>query len=82
VDGALQIDVDGNDYVSRLAGGIDGDGSYDVGGLRTQFGGQVTITARTQGTLVTAGLTGTARLRVGGLGLACTIEVDVTGQRR
>jgi hypothetical protein len=81
-DGALQIDVDGNDYVSRLEGGIHGDGGYDVGGLRTQLGGQITITARTRGVLATSGMTGTGRLHVGGRGIDCTIEVDVTGARR
>lgn len=81
-DGALRIDVDGNDYVSRLAGGIDVDGTFDVGGLRTQLGGQVTITARTQGTLTSAAMTGTARLHVRGRGLDCFIATDVTGMRR
>lgn len=81
-EGALQIDVDGNDYVSRLAGGIHGDGSYDVGGVRTQRGGAVQITARTRGTLRSDGMTGTGRLHVGGSGVDCAIEVDVTGQRR
>ena len=81
-DGALQIDVDDSDYVSRLEGGVDADGTFEVGGLRTQLGGQVTITARTLGTITGPALTGTARLRVSGNGLGCHIEADVDGARR
>jgi len=81
-DGALRIDVDGNDYVSRMEGGVNGDGAYDVGGLRTQLGGQITITARTRGTITAATMTGTARLRVTGRGIDCVIEADVDGARR
>jgi hypothetical protein len=81
-DGALKIDVDDSDYVSRLEGGIDADGSFEVGGLRTQLGGQITITARTLGTFSGATMTATARLRVTGNGLGCHIEADVDGARR
>jgi hypothetical protein len=80
-DGALTIDIDDSDYVSRLSGGLFADGSFDVGGLRTQQGGQVTITARSAGTLVGAAMTGTARLHVTGMGLDCRIEAEVTGAR-
>lgn len=80
-DGRLTLDVEDSEYVSQLAGGIDADGSYDVGGLRTQQGGQVTITSRSVGTATSGALTGTARLRVRGMGLDCEIDVDVTGAR-
>jgi hypothetical protein len=80
-DGKLVIDVDGNDYVSRLEGGVFADGMFEVGGLRTQQGGSVTITARVTGTFA-AKLTGAARLRVHGQGLDCVIESDVTGEKR
>jgi hypothetical protein len=80
-DGVLTIDVPDSDYVSQLAGGIDADGSFDVGGLRTQQGGQITITARSIGAVVDGTFTGTARLHVSGMGLGCTIEADVTGTR-
>jgi hypothetical protein len=79
--GALQIDVDDNDCVSRLDGGLNSDGSYDVGGLRTQLGGQITITARGQGVFAGDTMSGTARLRVTGRGLDCVIETDVDGER-
>jgi hypothetical protein len=80
-DGALMIDVEDSDYVSQLAGGVDADGSFDVGGLRTQQGGEVTITARGVGTITAGTMTGTTRLRVDGMGLGCTIGVDVDGTR-
>ena len=81
-DGALRIDVEDSDYVSRMEGGLDASGAFEVGGVRTQLGGQVTITARTQGTIAGAALTGVARLRVSGRGLSCVIEADVSGTRR
>lgn len=81
-DGALTVDLDGNDYVSRLAGGLDADGGFDVGGLRTQLGGEVSITARARGTLAGDVLDGVARLRVVGHDLDCEIEVELDGARR
>lgn len=80
-DGRLVIDVDNSDYVSRLEGGLDADGSYDVGGLRTQQGGAITITARSIGTLTGDTMTGTARLFVIGNDLDCLIEVETSGVR-
>ena len=79
--GALVIDVDDSDYVSRLEGGLDADGAFEVGGLRTQQGGEVTITARSTGTIAGTTLTGGARLLVTGMGLSCRIGVDVTGAK-
>lgn len=81
-DGALRIDVEDSDYVSRLAGGVDTTGVFDVGGLRTQLGGDITIIARSHGTIVGTSLTGDARLHVGGRGLDCLIEIEVTGTKR
>ena len=80
-DGRLVIDVDNSDYVSRLEGGLDADGSYDVGGFRTQQGGSITITARSTGTLTGDTMTGTARLLVSGNDLDCLIDVDTSGER-
>jgi hypothetical protein len=70
-DGALRIDVDDSDYVSRLEGGLDASGAFDVGGLVTQLG-----------TLAGTTMTGVGRLRVRGRGLDCHIEVDASGTRR
>jgi hypothetical protein len=80
-DGRLTVDVADSDYVSQLAGGIDADGSYEVGGLRTQNGGEVVITARSVGTVTGGAWTGTARLLVRGMGLDCTIEAAASGVR-
>lgn len=80
-DGKLQIDVAGNDYVSRLDGGVFANAMFEVGGLRTQLGGSITITTRVTGSFASK-LTGTARLRVSGHGLKCLIESEVTGDKR
>jgi hypothetical protein len=80
-EGALVLDIADSEYVSRLAGGIDADGGYEVGGLRTLQGGSLTITARSIGTLAGDTMTGSARLHASGSGLDCTIEVDVDGTR-
>lgn len=79
--GALVFDVEDSDYASHLEGGIDVDGSFDVGGLVTQQGGQITITSRSTGTLIDGAMTATGRLRIDGMGLGCTVEIDVTGER-
>jgi hypothetical protein len=80
-DGALKIDVEDNDYVSRLEGGVFASSMFEVGGVRTQYGGSVTIAARVTGT-ITSTLSGTARLRVSGQGLDCVIESEVSGEKR
>ena len=80
-EGALTIDVDDSDYVSRLEGGIDADGRFEVGGLRTQYGGEVRITARSIGTIGGGTVTSEGRLLVAGMGLDCRIGVDATGTR-
>lgn len=80
-EGALRFDVGHSDYVSLLEGGIDRDGTFDVGGLRTQEGGEIVITARSTGTLAGSTMTATARLAVTGQGLDCLIEADADGTR-
>jgi hypothetical protein len=80
-DGRLTIDVEDSDYVSQLAGGLDADGTYDVGGLRTQQGGQIVITARSSGTLVGNAMTGSAQLQVSGMELDCRIDASADGIR-
>src|SRR5512134_3137938 len=80
-DGALAIDVEDSDYVSQLDGGIDADGSFEVGGLVTQQGGEITITARSIGVLTGNTMIGTARLWIKGMGLDCDVDVDVEGTR-
>ncbi len=48
-DGHIGINLDG--YVPvRLLGGIDADGSWDIGGYGTKFGGTLESTARVRGT--------------------------------
>lgn len=49
-DGELRIDGDDGNYVSRYTGGIDADGSFEVGGYATSLGGAIEATAFVQGT--------------------------------
>ncbi|MFK7989838.1 MAG: hypothetical protein AB8I08_27715 [Sandaracinaceae bacterium] len=48
-DGHLRIVTD--ELPSLLEGGADADGSFDVGGYATQFGGGLEITARSVGSI-------------------------------
>ncbi|MCY1059051.1 hypothetical protein [Nannocystis sp. SCPEA4] len=57
-DGRLQIDIDGALQASRLIGGVDGDGSFDVGGVTTAASRARTFRSRVQGTLDANGGTG------------------------
>ena len=49
-DGELRIDGDDGNYVSRYTGGIDADGSFEVGGYATSLGGAIEATAFVAGT--------------------------------
>lgn len=58
-DGSLRIDLDDDGHIGinlegyvpvRLNGGIDADGSWEVGGYGTKFGGKLESTARIRGT--------------------------------
>lgn len=49
-DGELRIDGDDGNYVSRYTGGIDTDGSFEVGGYATSLGGAIEATAFVEGT--------------------------------
>ena len=64
-DGVLVIDI--SDTPSLYRGGIDADGSYDVGAYATEFGGDVEITARSEGVFEAGGFVGTARSRTRGV---------------
>jgi len=61
IDGYLEIkDLQGY-IVTRLYGGINGDGSFDVGGYGTEHGGEVESTARATGRITGRGeITGDA----------------------
>jgi len=81
--GHLRIEPEGSELaLTRLDGGIWKDGRFDVGGLATQLGGSVVITARAGGTLAGT-LTGHAQARaqgkVGGDELDCIASFDLTG---
>jgi len=82
-DGRLQVDSDGGLVVTRLSGGINADGSFDVGGWSTEAGGDVTITARAAGTISDAGISATAKARAVGKAegefINCTATYEITG---
>jgi hypothetical protein len=63
-DGALEIEA--SETPSLYEGRIDADGSFDIGGYATESGGQVHITARAEGVISGAAITGTARSRTWG----------------
>jgi hypothetical protein len=89
-EGHLRIDSDDSDYVSRLEGGIDADGSFDVGGERTQGGTAITSSIRALGAIsntsvVNAGLTGTVQGHIHGdyegERIDCRLVAELTGER-
>jgi hypothetical protein len=83
--GHLRAEPQGSALVlTRLDGGIWKDGRFDVGGLATQLGGAVTITARAEGTVDgERNLAGQARARaqgsVEGESLDCTATFELSG---
>ena len=83
--GRLAIDTD--DLPSRFDGGAFTDGSFDVGGYATQFGGGLEITARSLGVIDASGrLEATVRSRtwgrIGEQSADCYGVREVVGARR
>ncbi len=83
-EGHLQIDT--SDLPSRFEGGVFANGSFDVGGYATQFGGELEISARGEGTIDPSGrIEATIRSRtwgqVEGQGADCLGVREVTGVR-
>ena len=84
-NGHLRLEPVGSDLVlTRLDGGIWKSGRFDVGGVATQLGGAVVITARATGTLdPTRQLGGQARAHAAGAvqgdSLDCIATFDFSG---
>lgn len=82
-DGVLQVEW--SEPVSRLRGGIDANGSYEVGGYGTQSGGDLEISVRVDGAIDGPDLTGTARSwSVGAIDddrVDCVGDHEITGSR-
>jgi hypothetical protein len=57
-DGRLRLDIRGALQASRLSGGVDTDGSFDVGGVATAASRARTFRSRLAGTLDADGGTG------------------------
>jgi hypothetical protein len=80
-DGKLEM-VSSGLIVNSVAGGINSDGNFDLGGYGTQGSGAVAITARVTGTIANNGkVTGTARaLGVGSVKVGTdTININCSG---
>ena len=80
-DGVMQFDVTNSDYVSQLKGGIDTDGHFEVGGVRTQQGGTIEIDTLASGTIVDFEVSATATLHVTSIaadGLDCEVTTSLT----
>lgn len=60
-DGRLQLDIRGALQASRLLGGVDKDGSFDVGGVRTAASRLRTFRTRVEGTFDAHGVTAVMR---------------------
>ena len=71
--------------VERLTGGVDADGTFEVGGWGTQNGGDVEVAILSTGTLAGARFTGTAESRghgsIDGQSIDCTAVYEVAGAR-
>jgi hypothetical protein len=83
-DGELVLDSTGL-VIDRLTGGIAADGTFEIGGWGTQYGGAVEIVVLSTGTADGESFTGTAESRgrgeVEGELIDCTVMYDVTGTR-
>ncbi|NMB75231.1 MAG: hypothetical protein GYA21_08880 [Myxococcales bacterium] len=84
-DGRIQIDSQ-DLLVTRMVGGLNADGSFDVGGYGTQLSGAIEITNRAKGILaqdgsVTAQSRTHAEGNVNGTTVDCTATYDVTGHK-
>ncbi|MCR9161407.1 MAG: hypothetical protein ACE37F_29535 [Nannocystaceae bacterium] len=75
-DGALRVDLDDDGHVGinvdgyapvRMHGGVDIDGSWEVGGHDTKFGGDIEATARARGRIRAGVLEGTLEVQVSGV---------------
>ncbi len=90
LDGKLGV-VSSGLMVNVVAGGVNADGNFDVGGYGTQQSGAVAVTARVHGTLTAGGkISGTVRARGNGVvkdgandvSIACTGTYTLTGNKK
>ena len=86
-DGHLEVEGDSSLFVQRLVGGVDADGTFDIGGYEAQGEGQVDVTARAEGRITTGGaIQATAQARgVGsaeGKSINCVGSYTLSGQRQ
>jgi hypothetical protein len=83
-DGALVLDAEGL-VIERLTGGISADGTFEIGGWGTQYGGDVEVVILSTGTASGDDFSGTAESRgrgeAEGQNVDCTAMYDVTGTR-
>lgn len=87
-DGVLEVSgLSSSMYVQQLKGGIDADGSFDVGGYQIQENADVGVAARVKGTIddqgrIVARASAYGNGTVDGKTVSCTGEFELTGERR
>lgn len=86
-DGRLQVDGDSSLYVTRMTGGINLDGTYDIGGYGTQAGTAIEITERVWGSISPTGaFAGAAKARgygsYQGTSVNCFASYDLSGKKQ
>lgn len=83
-DGRLVLVGEGL-IVERIMGGINRDGSFEIGGWGTQHGGEIEVLVRSTGRLSEDGFTGTAESRGHGRvedsSVDCTASYEIAGAR-
>jgi hypothetical protein len=84
--GHLTAQATGNLYVNAFAGGINADGSFDIGGLTEEIdGASVTVTSRAEGTVVqdllSASVVSEGEGTVNGSAINCEQTAQIAGMR-
>ncbi len=85
-DGELRVDLEDVLWASRLEGGVWSDGSFEIGGVKTELGGQVRFISKATGLFGDGTWTSDLELRsvgtIDGQSRDCTATVEITGTRR
>ena len=77
-DGELEVEL--SDDISYYTGGVDADGSMEIGGYATEYGGDVELVARVEGRFEGDELVATAQSRI--WGTVEDVELDCYGSYR
>ena len=86
-DGALEMtEIGSSMYVDQMHGGINADGSFDIGGYELQQGSSVGVAIRARGSIapdgtLVADVQGKGNGSYEGQTISCRASYEVTGQR-